>query len=264
MKCDFIRVIGMRVDMVQIPSVLEMMEEWIKNRTSGNYIVVANANNAILGNRMEEVRNAARCSSLTVPDGITLVLLARFYGYKLSRRVYGPELMESFCRLAAEKGYTNYFYGGTEEAIEKMRRKLLKKYPDLKIAGYYSPPFRSLTNEETGDKIKKINDEKPDVLWVGLGCPKQEIWMYRNREKLRVPVIVGVGAAFDFYSGIKKQAPKWMRENGLEWFFRLINEPQRLWKRYIIDGTLFIYKAGIEAIMQKYCIMKESRLMRNK
>lgn len=234
-------VLGMRIDMVQIPDVLCTIENWIRNKLFGNYISVSNVDSAIWSRKNIDFRNAVNNSSLSVPDGKALVLLARLYGYPLKRRVYGPELMEEFCKLANNRGYTNYFYGGTNKTLSKLTENLTVRFPNLKISGACSPPFRDLTCEEDRQIIETINKAKPDVLWVGIGCPKQEIWMYEHKDKLNVAAIVGVGAAFDFHAGTKKQAPYWMREHGLEWFFRLITEPRRLWKRYIVGGAVFIY-----------------------
>lgn len=238
---SFIDVLGMRVDMVQIPDVLCAIENWIINKLFGNYISVSNVDSAVWSRKNVDFRNAVNNSSLSVPDGMALVLLARLYGYSLKRRVYGPELMEEFCKLANNMGYTNYFYGSTKEVLDKLTKNLLIRFPNLKIAGVYSPPFRKLNKEEDMQIIKIINEAQPDVIWVGTGCPKQEIWMYEHKDKLKVAVMVGVGAAFDFYAGTKRQAPYWMREHGLEWFFRLMTEPRRLWKRYIVGGAVFVY-----------------------
>ena len=247
-KIPCINVLGMRVDMVQIPEVLSMMEEWIKNGARGNYIVISNANDAVLSRRDPNICRAVNDSSLSVPDGISLVMLGKIRGHKLKRRVYGPELMEEFCKLAAEKGYRIFFYGGAEGIPEKMRSKLLAKYPGLKVVGTYSPPFRELTEEDDRQITEMINRTKPDVLWIGLGCPKQQLWMNKYKDKIEVPVMVGVGAAFDFHAGTKSQAPKWMRENGMEWFFRLLTEPRRLWRRYIVDGAFFLYNVIFESM----------------
>ena len=246
-----IRVLDMRVDMVQIPDVLRRMEEWIVSREQGRYIIIANADSAVRSRRNNNFRKAVDCSALSVPDGMPLVWLGKMQGYKLKRRVYGPDLLQAFCELAACKGYTNYFYGGAKGVPQKLKDALVKKFPQLKVTGAYSPPFRDLTDSEDEQMIAMINKANPDVLWVGLGCPKQEIWMYQHRDRLEVPVIVGVGAAFDFHSGTKKQAPRWMREHGLEWFFRLVTEPRRLWKRYIVDGAVFLYNVSSEIILKK-------------
>ena len=246
-----IKICGIRVDMVQIPDVIRIMEEWIKKRKFGNYVVVANANDVVIGKKMSQVKVAMNESSLTVPDGISIVLASRFYGFKLKRRVYGAELMLEFLRRAQAEGYTNFFYGSTTETLNRLREKLISDFPMLNIKGVYSPPFRELSEEEDKAIIEMINELSPDVLWVGLGCPKQQIWMYKHRDKLNVPVMVGVGAAFDFIAGTKPQAPEFMRENGLEWLFRLLTEPRRLWKRYLVNGALFLYYVGKEIVRNK-------------
>lgn len=249
MKYPYIKVLGMKVDMVQIPDVLNVMIRWISNKEIGNYVVISNANDAVLSKKNRTVKKAVNSSSLSVPDGKSLVLLGRLYGYKLKRRVYGPELMNEFCKLAAEKGYSNYFYGGSEGLPEKLKTKLIMKYPALNVVGTYSPPFRKLTEEEDKSIVEMINRANPDVLWIGLGCPKQQLWMYEHKDNIKVPIMIGIGAAFDFHAGTKKQAPLWMREHGLEWFFRLITEPKRLWKRYIVDGVFFLYNIFIEFLL---------------
>jgi N-acetylglucosaminyldiphosphoundecaprenol N-acetyl-beta-D-mannosaminyltransferase len=176
-----------------------------------------------------------------VPDGMPLVWLARLKGNSLKRRVYGPELMTSFCNVSAKRGYRHFLYGGAPGVAEKLAHELSDQFPGLVIAGTYSPPFRPATVEEDAEIVKTISAAQTDVLWVGLSTPKQECWMHAHYELLNVPVLVGVGAAFDIHSGLKKQAPTWMRENGLEWLFRLIQEPKRLWHRYIVYGSEFVF-----------------------
>jgi N-acetylglucosaminyldiphosphoundecaprenol N-acetyl-beta-D-mannosaminyltransferase len=170
-------------------------------------------------------------------------------GYKNIRRVYGPDLMQNICGISAKKGYKNYLFGSSNKVLEKLKDKLTKKYPGLIISGSYSPSYGELSQKESEAIIANINNSDSDVLWVGLGSPKQDLWMYRNRDKINVPVMLGVGAAFDFLSGTKPQAPVWMRNSGFEWFFRLITEPKRLWRRYIIDSSLFIWYLCVESLV---------------
>ncbi|MBL7196761.1 MAG: WecB/TagA/CpsF family glycosyltransferase [Candidatus Omnitrophica bacterium] len=238
-KIPQIDVLGMKIDIIQIPRVIETMEEWIKNRDFGNYICISNMNDIAYSYRNREIRKATNAASLSVPDGFSLVLLARMHGYPLKRRVYGSELMNEFLNLSEKKEYSHFFYGATNSTLEKLNLNLRKKFPGLKINGFYSPPFRELSEDEDREVIEMINLASPDVLWIGLGCPKQQLWMYRHKDKLKVPVMVGVGAAFDFLAGVKPQAPRWLRDNGFEWLFRLVTEPKRLWKRYLIGNTLF-------------------------
>jgi N-acetylglucosaminyldiphosphoundecaprenol N-acetyl-beta-D-mannosaminyltransferase len=149
--------------------------------------------------------------------------------------------MEEFCKLAVRKGYTNFFYGGAEGVPELLIQRLKERFPGLKVVGIYSPLFKELDKKESAQAVDLINKAKPDVLWVGLGCPKQQLWMYEHKDEIDAPLMVGVGAAFDFLSGIKIQAPPFLRNNGFEWLFRLMTEPRRLWYRYLVGGSMFIY-----------------------
>ncbi len=243
-----ISVLGMRVDMVQIEDVIKILEQWIVNKNFGNYIIISNANDAVISKKDARVREAVNKSSLSVPDGISLIIISRLLGFKLKRRVYGPDLMWNFLRYSEKKGYSHFFYGGSKNTLEKLVFNLKEKIPGLEIMGYYSPPFRNLDEDEDTKIIDRINDLSPDILWVGLGCPKQQIWMYKHKDRLKVPAMVGVGAAFDFIAGTKLQAPTWMRNNGLEWLFRFATEPKRLWRRYLVNGSLFIFYAGAELL----------------
>jgi len=251
LKNRFISIGGMKVNIVQIPEVVKIMEDWIENKIFRNYIIVSNANDVVVSRKNIKVREAVVNSSLSVPDGFSLVLLARMYGYPLKERVYGPDLMLEFLKTTEGKGYLHFFYGSTDNVLKQLVTNLKKKFPKLNVSGSYSPPFRELSSEEDEEVVNMINEASADVLWVGLGCPKQQLWMYEHKDRLKVPVMVGVGAAFDFLSETKKQAPKWMRNSGLEWLFRLVTEPRRLWKRYLIGNTIFIWLSLKELIKTK-------------
>ncbi len=232
-------VLGVRVHAVQIPDVIRLMERWIDERVGAQFIAVTNAHVVTEAQRDPSFKDILNSASLAVPDGMPLVWLGRRRGYPLKRRVYGPELMETFCRETGPK-YRHFFYGGAPGVPERLADALAKKY-NVQVVGTFSPPFRPLTPEEDAEVVELINRAEPDVLWVGLGAPKQERWMYEHRDKLRVPVMVGVGAAFDFLAGVKPRAPRWMQEHGLEWLFRLLTEPRRLWRRYLIYGPKFVF-----------------------
>ena len=246
-----LNIIGVSVYLVQIPDVICCISEWIDSKNKGEYIVVANAYDIIAGRKNIATKKANNSSSLTVPDGFSLVLLARLKGHKVKRRVYGPELMLETLRLSEENGYSNFFYGSTDETLGLLIKNLKARFPDLKVAGYYAPPFRELSQEEDGAEVRMINDSGADIVWVGLGCPKQQLWMHEHKDKLKVPVMVGVGAAFDFFAGTKSQAPRWIRDNGFEWLFRLVTEPKRLWRRYLISYPLFIYYLLLDLLSGK-------------
>lgn len=246
-----------RIDMVQMPEIISSIENWIAEGSFGNYVVVSNAYDLVMNAQDEAIKKSANNSNLTIPDGFSLVMLGRLHGYPLAKRAYGPDLMFEFLKLAEKKGYSNFFYGSTEETLKLLVNNLKKKLPNLTIVGTLSPPFRELSEEEKKEQVDIINQSHPDLVWVGLGTPKQQLWMYEYKDKLKVPVLVGTGAAFDFLAGSKVQAPRWMRDNGLEWLFRLISEPRRLWKRYLIGNLVFL-RLFLKEFVKLKILKKES------
>ena len=239
-------VLGVHVGAVQIPQVIHQMEEWISARNGSHFLALTSVDTIMHAWRNESFRQVLNASDLTVPDGMPLVWLGRLKGHNMKRRVYGPDLLLDFCRTTQAKGYRHFFYGGAAGVPESLADALLQRCPDLKVVGAYSPPFRPLTPEEDMKSVEMINQAAPDVLWVGLGCPKQERWVFEHRHRLNAAVTVGVGAAFDFYTGRVAQAPRWMREHGLEWLFRLGHEPRRLWRRYLIQNPQFVLQVCLE------------------
>ena len=217
----------------------------------GDYICVCPVSSIIEATDDPEFREIVKNSFLSTPDGMPVVWYIKRKGYENVTRVYGPDLMREVFYISEEKGYLHYFYGGTEEILFMLKEKLLKKFPRLNICGMYAPPFRPLTGEEEADVISNILENKPDIVWVGIGSPKQEKWMSHITGKVDNVLFVGVGAAFNFYAGTVKQAPVWMQKNGLEWLFRLICEPGRLWKRYLYGNSKFIYLVLKEMIFNK-------------
>jgi N-acetylglucosaminyldiphosphoundecaprenol N-acetyl-beta-D-mannosaminyltransferase len=245
---DCFHILGVRVNAVQIPDVIARMEEWIAQRAQCRCIAVTGMHGIMEARHDPAFKEILNSSSLTVPDGMPLVWLARWKGYPLRRRVYGPDLMLAFCERTSGRGVRHFFYGGAPGVAEKLAEELTNRFPDIVVAGTYAPPFRALTCDEEQEIVANIAHAAPDVLWVGLSTPKQERWMQEYRRLLNVPVLVGVGAAFDIHSQGKKQAPGWMREHGLEWFFRLLQEPRRLWRRYVVYGTEFIFWIILETL----------------
>jgi N-acetylglucosaminyldiphosphoundecaprenol N-acetyl-beta-D-mannosaminyltransferase len=243
---DF-HVLGVGVDALQIPEVTRQMREWIARRDTGRSIAVTAMHGIIEARHNAEFKKMLAEVDLVVPDGMPLVWIGRLHGHSLRRRVYGPELMLSFCRETGAE-CRHFLYGGDAGVAEQLAESLRKSSPGISIAGTYSPPFRPTTLEEDLAIIEIINRAAPDVLWVGLGSPKQETWMHQHCGRLRVPVMVGVGAAFDFLSSRKRQAPVWMRESGFEWFFRLLQEPRRLWKRYLVHGPKFLFLVALDLL----------------
>jgi N-acetylglucosaminyldiphosphoundecaprenol N-acetyl-beta-D-mannosaminyltransferase len=242
---DF-KVLGVRVDAVQIPEVVSMMERWIRERTATHYIAVTGMHGVMEAQHSPDFRSILNAADLVVPDGMPLVWLGRRHGYALRRRVYGPELMETFC-ASTGPSYRHFFYGGGPGVAVRLADVLKRRY-GVNAVGTYSPPFRPLNDEESKQVSCQIQAAAPDVVWVGLSTPKQERWMFDQRRRLTVPLMAGVGAAFDFIAGTVKQSPAWMQENGLEWLFRLIQEPRRLWQRYLILGPQFAWNVGLELL----------------
>lgn len=246
------RVLGVRVDAVQIADVIAQMEEWIAKREACRYIAVTGMHGVTEAQRdstFKEILNGAR---MVVPDGYPLVWLGRWRGFlNVRRRVYGPELMEVFCEQTMAKNYRHFFCGGAPGVAQDLAEEFADRYPGLVVAGTYCPPFRESTAQEESQMLAAIEQARPDIVWVGLGTPKQERWMFKYRELLKAPVLVGVGAAFDFHTGRVPQAPVWMREHGLEWLFRLAQEPRRLWRRYLVNGTEFVLMLFLESMRLK-------------
>ena len=240
------KVLGVRVDAVQISDVVTQMQGWIQGRRKAHYIAVTGMHGVTEARYDPAFRAVLNAADLVVPDGMPLVWLGRRFGYSLKRRVYGPEPMLAFCQQTASKGYRHFFYGGSPDVPERLADLLRRRCPGLQVAGTYSPPFRPPSREEDNELVELIRAADPDVLWVGLSTPKQERWMSEHRERLNIPVMVGVGAAFDLTTGRVKQAPAWMQENGLEWLFRLLQEPRRLWRRYLLYGSKFVWNVALE------------------
>lgn len=242
------RVLGVRVDALQIPDAIAHMEEWIRSREKCHFIAVTGMHGVTEAQHDSEFKQVLNSADLVVPDGMPLVWLARLRGHKIKRRVYGPELMLTFFEATANKGYRHFFYGGAPSIAERLAESLQKRFPGTIVAGTFCPPFRPLTPEEDSEVVEMINRAAPDVVWVGLSTPKQEHWMYEHRAGFNVPVLMGVGAAFDINAGMKKQAPAWMREHGFEWLFRLLQEPRRLAHRYLVYGSQFIFWVTLELL----------------
>lgn len=205
----------------------------------GKYICVSNVHTTVMSYENEKYRVIQNSAAMALPDGAPLSSYSRKKGFKEARRVTGPDLMLELFRVSPQRGYRHFFYGATPEILEEMKKNMGKEYPDTVIAGMYSPPFRKMTTDEDDTIIKMINKTQPDFVWVGLGAPKQEEWMYEHMDKVNA-VMIGVGAGFDYLAGEIKRAPKWMQKLSMEWIYRLLQDPRRLWKRYLTTNMKFI------------------------
>ena len=232
--------LGIPVAMTDYSQTMDVMDGLIARDERGWVCAVA-VHAVMVAQRDPEMRRALLGSALTVPDGMPLVWAANMLGEQLENRVYGPELMSRYSDRCAETGHRVWLYGGRDQgSLVQLALSLRRKHPGIKIVGGYSPPFRDLTEEEETALAAQINAQKPDVLWVGIGVPKQEKWMARMRERLDVPVMCAVGAAFDFHAGRISQAPNWMQNRGLEWTYRIAQEPRRLLPRYVYYNPRFL------------------------
>jgi len=236
-----VAVLGVNLALTDYDAAMDWMDGTIAAREPA-YVAVAATHTVMASAEDPELRAAIDAAALTVPDGQPLVWAMNALGHDLSSRVYGPELMDRACARAAELGHRIYLYGGRNEgALYQLTLNLRRRHEGLKIVGGHCPPFRPLTDDEKADIATEINRSRADVVWVGIGVPKQEKWMAEMRPHLEAPVLVGVGAAFDFHAGLVPQAPAWMQDSGLEWAYRLAHEPRRLWKRYLRYNPLFVW-----------------------
>ena len=218
-----------------IANIVDNLEKW-----RGEYVCVSNVHTTVMAYEDENYRSIQNGAVMALPDGGPLSSYSRASGQSDARRVTGPDLMKELLKRSGEYGWSHFFYGSSEKTLEMLKEKIEKEYPGAKIAGMISPPFRQITPEENETYVKQINESKPDFVWVGLGAPKQEIWMSEHKGKINA-LMFGVGAAFDYESGNLKRAPKWMQKCNLEWLYRLIQEPRRLFKRYLITNLKFIW-----------------------
>jgi len=224
----------------------------------GEFICLSNVHTTVMAYENEEYRNIQNSAFIALPDGSPLAFVQRVRGYKEAEQVSGPDLMPALWKATENTEISHYFYGSSEETIEALRKNLKKNYPGMKIAGMEAPPFRPLTKEEDAEAVERINQSGASVLWVGLGAPKQEEWMYRHRGRINC-LMFGVGAGFDFHAGTVKRAPLWMRSHYLEWLYRLFQDPKRLWKRYVSTNGKFLLLSVKDAFVWKNYVEKDKK-----
>lgn len=244
-------ILGVPIALTDYDEALDVMDGMIARRERG-YVCAVAVHAVMVGQDDAELRDALLGSSLTVPDGMPVVWAAKLLGDKLDDRVYGPELMLRYSARCAERGHRVFLYGGRDQgSLQQLALNLRLKFPGIRIVGGYSPPFRPLTEDEEKSVADQINAAKPDVVWVGIGVPKQEKWMARMRPMLEAPVLAAVGAAFDFHAGRVSQAPAWMQDRGLEWTYRIAQEPRRLLPRYLIHNPRFVLRIAAQVLRER-------------
>jgi N-acetylglucosaminyldiphosphoundecaprenol N-acetyl-beta-D-mannosaminyltransferase len=238
-KLRRVDVLGVGVSTVNQAMALAEISRWI-DTGERHYVCVTGVHGVMESQRDPELKAIHNASGLTTPDGMPMVWAGHKAGAEWMDRVYGPDLMLNVLGRAAERGWSSFLYGGKDGVPELLASKLSERIPGVKIAGTYSPPFRSLTEDEDTEIVDRINSSGAQLVWVGLSTPKQERWMAAHRDRLIAPAMFGVGAAFDFHAGLVPQAPSWMQRNGLEWFYRLAKEPRRMWRRYFRNNPAYL------------------------
>lgn len=236
-------VLGVDVSAITQDDAVAQIERWIARRQQ-NYVCITGAHGVIASRDDPNLRRILNAAGLATPDGMPLVWMSHALGNKHTRRVYGPDLMRALSEVSARRGYRQFYYGGADKVAERLATTLARSYPGLQVAGHFCPPFRALTPVEDEAVVDTINAAKPDIVWVGLSTPKQEYWMASHMGRIEAPIMIGVGAAFDFLAGLKPQAPAWMQRSGLEWSYRLATEPRRLWRRYLSIVPRFLVLAA--------------------
>jgi N-acetylglucosaminyldiphosphoundecaprenol N-acetyl-beta-D-mannosaminyltransferase len=240
-------VLGVGVHTLNMNTAVDAIETALVDNAKG-YICVTGVHGVVEAQRDEKFRAILNRAFLVTPDGMPTVWIGKAQGYREMERVYGPDVMLEVCRRSVEKGYSHFIFGGNEGVAQDLATKLRIRFPGIKIVGVYTPPYRSLNEDEEAELITLVRSLQPDLFWVGLSTPKQERFMSAYLDRLDVKIMLGVGAAFDIHTGRTKDAPKWMQRSGLHWLFRLLQEPRRLAGRYIVNNPLFIYQIILQLL----------------
>ncbi len=243
-------VLDVHVSAVNLDIAFAALRDMVAARRKA-YVCVAPVSTIVDARRDLAYRAIVNGAEMVTPDGVPVARIGQAAGHKDVQRTYGPDLMLKVCDEGRLYGFRHFFYGATVDICDKLERNLKERFPGLIIAGRIAPPYIKKAEELSPDTVQAINSARPDILWVGLGSPKQDYWMSLNRKLLDVPVMIGIGAAFDFHAGVKPQAPRWMQACALEWLFRLCCEPRRLWRRYLLGNALFMYWLMKEALFKK-------------
>lgn len=233
-------VLGVKVSAIDLEQAVEMADRWV---TSGNlgYICVTGVHGVMEAQSDPEFRRILNHAVINTPDGMPMSWVGRLRGFRRMNRVYGPDFMAAMCRLSVEKGYRNFLYGGNPGVAELLSETLQKRFPGLQVVGTYTPPFRPLNAEEEAEVFAQVRQSRPHILWVGLSTPKQEKFIAQYLEQLEVPLSVGVGAAFDYHTGRLRECPGWLKRAGMQWLHRLMQDPRRLWRRYLRNNPAFLW-----------------------
>lgn len=232
-------ILGVHVSAIGFDAAIERVARWI-DTGERQFVCVTGVHGVMESQADPDLMRIHNESGMTTPDGMPMVWCGRFAGAKSMTRVYGPDLMDRILELSQTTGWSHFFYGAAPKVVDELARNMRSKYPGIRIAGTHSPPFRPLDEAEVQADARMLNKSRASIVWVGLSTPKQEHWMSKFRPLLDAQVLIGVGAAFDIHAGRLKQAPRWLQRCGLEWLFRLLIEPKRLWRRYLQNNPRFV------------------------
>ena len=239
-------VLGVRVSAVDLESAVDLCDQWIRSSGGHGYICATGVHGVMEAHADSEVRRILNRALINVPDGMPMTWVGHLQGFQNMDRVFGPDLMMAMCRLSVKRGYRNFFYGGKPGVAALLGKTLQTKVPGLQVVGSYTPPFRSLTSVEEKELLAQVRECRPDILWVGIGTPKQERFMAQAVNSLQVPLMFGVGAAFDFHTGAIRDCSPWIKRSGLQWLHRLMQDPRRLWKRYLRNNPAFLWHIALQ------------------
>jgi N-acetylglucosaminyldiphosphoundecaprenol N-acetyl-beta-D-mannosaminyltransferase len=249
-----VNILDVKVDRLSLADTVAAVEKFIVDRKP-RLVITPNVDHLIKTRQDKEFKRIYEQADLSVPDGVPLLWAAKFLGTPLVERVNGTDLFEALCERAAQRGYRVFFLGAAPGVAATAAQKLKQRHPALQIAGTYSPPFDFFNSFMENKKIEAmIREARPDILFVGLGAPKQEKWIHRHKHKLQVPVSIGIGASFEYVAGLTARAPRWMQRAGLEWLYRIVENPGRYWKRYIVEDAVFfplVFAQWLKTRMQK-------------
>lgn len=244
-----VHILGSRVHLVTASRTVDYIEQWIRMGDGRcRQAIVTGFHGLHEAHKNPALRAMLNEADLWVPDGIAPVWLARLRGHRHATRATGTDILQEFLRRSNQRGYSSYFYGDTDRTLQSLVGAVNERYPGHRVAGAFSPPFRALSAEEDQTIVDRINAARPDVLWVALGLPKQDVWIAERLHRLNVPVAIGVGAAFAFVAGTVSRCPEWMGNAGFEWVYRFLREPQKLWRRDLLDGPRFLFQVGKEIL----------------
>lgn len=242
-------VLGVQISAINLSAAVAMADHWIANRTPG-YVCVTGVHGVMEAQSDPLLRAILNQAFLNTPDGMPMSWIGHLQGYEQMDRVYGPDFMTAMCNVSVGKGYRHFLYGGRDGVAELLSATLRQRFPGLQVTGTYTPPFRALTSEEEVSMLDRVHQAQPDILWVGLSTPKQERFMASYLDRLRVPLLVGVGAAFDILTGRIHDAPLWVKRRGLQWLHRMIQEPRRLAPRYLINNPRFLFRITLQLALR--------------